>query len=170
MTGTFRRRLATLAVVAAVAAAGAKTIELKDQKAPRIRLDTLHGYHFDSAKLRRKVVVYEFWSTSCGACRMSLPRLQRVYDWIDDEELDAALYPIHLSGTADDVRDCWRDLKLTMPVLLDVDEAAFRAYRCDSFPTMVVVVDAIVREVHVGYDENLAANLQRTVQRWLHEP
>ena len=45
-----------------------------------IRFTALDGREVDLAKLKGKVVLVEFWSTSCGPCIAELPALKAAYE------------------------------------------------------------------------------------------
>jgi len=50
-----------------------------------IRFTALDGREVDLAKLKGKVVLIEFWSTTCGPCIAELPKLKAAYDKLHDQ-------------------------------------------------------------------------------------
>ena len=50
------------------------------QKAPNFKVIDINGNKIDSNKLRGKVIVLNFWFTSCMPCISEIPALNRVYE------------------------------------------------------------------------------------------
>ena len=73
-----RTALAGLAV--ALVAGGAFSWWLqRPAAAPEVRFITLAGGTLSTSQLRGKVVLVEFWATTCGVCVKSMPRLTDTY-------------------------------------------------------------------------------------------
>jgi thiol-disulfide isomerase/thioredoxin len=53
-----------------------------------IRFTALDGRDVDLARLRGKVILVEFWSTSCGPCVMKMPQLKALYEELHDQGLE----------------------------------------------------------------------------------
>ncbi|MDR2208418.1 MAG: TlpA family protein disulfide reductase [Azoarcus sp.] len=72
------RILAVLAVVAFIAAG----IFVYNEKplAPEVSFTTLQGERFDTAALRGKVVLVNFWATTCATCIKEMPDLAKTYE------------------------------------------------------------------------------------------
>ena len=72
--------LATSAVVlAGLAAAGYKTLSVPS-KAPDVVFTSLTGERISMASLRGKVVMVNFWATSCSTCIKEMPQMVQTYD------------------------------------------------------------------------------------------
>ena len=87
-TGERQKELATEILNAPGALPGAKTLAehiLKGTKPYQvgkpldIRFSALDGREVDLAKLRGKVVLVEFWSTTCGPCLAEMPAVKAAY-------------------------------------------------------------------------------------------
>ena len=50
-----------------------------DEKAPEVRFATLGGEQFSTSDLRGKVVLVNFWATSCEVCIHEMPMLVETY-------------------------------------------------------------------------------------------
>ena len=88
-TGERQKELATEIINAPGAPAGAKTLAnhiLKGTKPYQIgkpldiRFTALDGREVDLAKLKGKVVLVEFWSTTCGPCIGEMPSVKAAYE------------------------------------------------------------------------------------------
>ena len=92
-TGEKQKSLATEIINAPGAPQGAKTLAnhiLKGTKPYQvgkpldIRFTALDGREVDLAKLNGKVVLVEFWSTTCGPCIAEMPAVKAVYQKLHD--------------------------------------------------------------------------------------
>lgn len=88
-TGDRQKELATKILNAPGAPAGAKTLAGHILKGTRpcevgrpldIQFKALDGREVDLAKLKSKVVLVEFWATTCGPCVAGMPEVKAVYD------------------------------------------------------------------------------------------
>ena len=71
-----RRQTKWIASVAAFAlAAGIGVALLQRQPAPEVRYSTLSGERFSTSELRGKVVLVNFWATTCVTCVKEMPKL-----------------------------------------------------------------------------------------------
>ena len=93
-TGERQKELATEILNAPGAPPGAKTLAdhiLKGTKPHQvgkpldIRFTALDGREVDLAKLKGKVVLIEFWSTTCGPCIGEMPSVKAVYEKLHDQ-------------------------------------------------------------------------------------
>jgi peroxiredoxin len=69
--------IAALAGVAMIAAAALAS--LQRPTAPEVRFATLSGENFTTSDLRGKVVLVNFWATSCVACVEAMPKMVDTY-------------------------------------------------------------------------------------------
>src|SRR5258706_953055 len=73
-----RAALACLTAVLVVGLAVAWWLP-RSSAAPEARFITLGGETFSMSQLRGKVVLVEFWATTCGICAKSMPRMADTY-------------------------------------------------------------------------------------------
>lgn len=85
--GTSWRTIAIVAIVAAIAAAGFFVFSSKDA-APEVTYTTLTGEKVSSDSLRGKVVMVNFWATSCVTCIKEMPDMVRTYNKYKDQGLE----------------------------------------------------------------------------------
>lgn len=72
-------RLIAAFAVAALVAAGVFVLNVKPL-APNVGLTTLQGERFEMAALRGKVVLVNFWATTCTSCIAEMPKLAETHD------------------------------------------------------------------------------------------
>jgi len=129
--------------------------------APAITITTLTGERIELAKLTGKVVVLDFWATSCPACRASLSDLKDLLKKYPAEKL------VLISVSADKEDQAWRDFvaKNQMSWYQCRDASVIDAFDVRAFPTYLILDrEGIVRERVVGMDD------QQSVAYKLKEP
>jgi thiol-disulfide isomerase/thioredoxin len=140
-------------VVVAVARGRAKDPRPREvaEVASRISLPRLDGNGHASIQ-KGHVTVVDFWATWCAPCRVSMPRLQRV--WRDYGPRGVDLYSVDTDEPGGNreaaVKAFLLENGLDFPVVLD-DGTAARAFAIANLPTMLVLDrDARVVWNHVG--------------------
>lgn len=81
------RTIAIAAVLVAIAIAGFVLLSSKDS-APEVTYTTLNGEKVSSESLRGKVVMVNFWATSCATCIKEMPDMVRTYNKYKDQGLE----------------------------------------------------------------------------------
>ena len=83
-------RWAVLAIVAAFFSAGglAWLWFAQPAQAPEMAFTSLHGEKFSTADLRGKVVLVNFWATSCTICVGEMPHMVETYQRYKNQGLD----------------------------------------------------------------------------------
>ena len=89
------------------------------------------------SSLRGKVVVVNFWSTACPACREELPTLQKL--WRKMKGMDVAVLTVHIGGDAEKVRAFLKEKGVNMPVLLDDGENVAKSWGALHLPVTYVL-------------------------------
>lgn len=148
-TGERQRELATEIINAPGAPAGAKTLAnhiLKGTKPYEIgkpldiQFTALDGREVDLAKLTGKVVLVEFWSTSCGPCIAEMPRVKAAYEKLHDRGFEVVA--ISLDDKESALRRFVKEKELPWPQHFDGKGWANRfagRYGVFSIPTMWLV-------------------------------
>ena len=80
-------KLAGAAVVAAVAAAGYFSLSA-GKPAPDVTFTSLSGEKLSMQSLRGKVVMVNFWATSCTTCIKEMPAMVQTYNKYKDKGLE----------------------------------------------------------------------------------
>lgn len=142
---------------------------LKGKAAPAFAVKDINGKDVSLKDLQAKhrVIVLDFWATWCGPCRVSLPALQKVSDWVAAGKHNAGIYTVNLQETPDKARALWSELNLKLPILMDTDGKVGSAYRAEAIPMMVVIVGDKIHNVHIGASPQLEENLKKEITQIL---
>ncbi len=99
----------------------------KKEQAPSVSFKTITGEQISAESLRGKVVLVNFWATSCSTCVQEMPQMVETYNKYKDQGLefiavamsyDPPSYVLNYSQTR----------QLPFKVALDVDGAAAKSF------------------------------------------
>jgi len=130
--------------------------------APNFKLRNLDGKEVSLDQFKGKVVLLDFWQTSCGPCRMTMPLLERLQKEFPQ---NMALLAINLQEPASVVRDYLREENIDSEVLLDEDGAVGSAYGAEAIPLQVLIdKEGKLRRVQAGLGPGTVAQLRADIQ------
>ncbi len=109
----------------------------KKPRAKDFELKDLEGRAWRLSDLRGKVVVINFWATSCPVCRVEMPSLQGL--WRELRKVDVQVITIHKGGSKEDIRAFADKYYLQLPILHDADEQVSRAWGVFRLPITFVL-------------------------------
>jgi len=117
-----------LIALAVIAIAGALVYALLDRpSAPLSTFTTLDGTQIDIDDLRGKVVLVNFWATSCPGCIKEMPGMIETYKQYRDRGLEIVAVAMRYDPP-NYVVNFVQTRQLPFPVALDVDGAHARAF------------------------------------------
>jgi|GEM_PF-5814111 len=119
-----------------------------NNKAPDFTLRSLRGKEYTLSGLEGKVVLVNFWSSSCMPCIMEMPGFNKLYKKMDGRPFEI------LALTSDPrsmVENAVEDMELLFPVLLDPSGEAARKYSAYNVPiTYIIAPDGTVDNKVMG--------------------
>lgn len=114
----------------------------------------LNGPQLDWPALKGKVVLLDFWATTCGPCRNDLPQVEELHQQSADEGIVAI--GIHTAGgDPDEVASFAKEMKLTYPIA--IDQPGEGRYTFGQFFNQVAI-RAIPYSIVVDRDGKIAAH------------
>lgn len=137
------------ALLAATGAAGALT-ELAGATAPDFVLKSTAENNLRLSEYRGRVVLINFWATWCGPCRQEMPVLEKLHQKYERSGL--TVLGVNMDEDPRDAREMAKALRVSFPVLFDLEKNVSRTYDVDAMPATVLVDrDGTVRYIHRGY-------------------
>ncbi len=114
----------------------------------------------------KKLVIMSFFATYCEPCKKEMPELARLYGTYKDQGLGVMLVSI---DKGDEQRQQIVELaklnSVGFPVMHDRFQVVARRYAAERLPYMLLLDSAgTVVAVHIGYTDDLKANLENDVR------
>jgi len=109
----------------------------KGRAAPRLQLSSLDGQPWSLAALKGQVVLLNFWASWCEPCRAEMPSLEGLARQYGRDGL--SVVAINYQEGEPGIRRFLQGTPFTLPILLDGDGAAARAWTPLVFPSTVVI-------------------------------
>ncbi|GAP72306.1 cytochrome c-type biogenesis protein ResA [Candidatus Symbiothrix dinenymphae] len=88
---------------------------------------TIDGEIITPSELKGKIVVFDFWSTSCGVCFRDFPKFDSIYQKYKNRD-DIAIYSVNLPiprDTEEQILDKIKSLNYSFPMLLASEDIYF---------------------------------------------
>jgi thiol-disulfide isomerase/thioredoxin len=102
-----------------------------------IRLKNLNGQPVSLSDFRGKIVFLNFWTTWCYACRIEMPDMEKLHQKFKNK--DFAMVSINLQESASQVKQFFKDFKLTFTALLDSDGEVGAHFMITAIPTTFIL-------------------------------
>lgn len=121
--------------------------------APAFTLYDAHGRPHTLDQMRGRVVLLNFWTTWCGACREEMPFLTQVHVRFAGQGLEVAA--VSLDENPDVVGEFVREHRIGYPVFLP-DKKTREAYAdITAVPTLLMIDrEGHIAARHLGYDSD----------------
>lgn len=145
-----------------------KPIVSNGPKAPDFTLPSLEGQNVSlSDYIGKKVIVIDFWSTTCDPCMVEMPHLVRLYKKYKDKGLIVLAVSLDGPESRAQVSSVVHDKGMTFPVLLDEETSVIARYNPKKdLPTSIVIDQGggIVAK-HGGYTAGDEKQLEETLAK-----
>ena len=120
------RQAGLLAVIAAIAVAAYLSI-WQVPEAPQVQFKTLAGEKFSTSDLRGKVVLVNFWATSCVTCMAEMPRIIETFNKYKGEGFETVAVAMDYDPP-NYVLNYAQQKQLPFKVALDVDGSVAKSF------------------------------------------
>ncbi len=115
------------------------------KRAPDFTLKNLAGDDVTLSSFKGKIVMVNFWATTCAPCVAELPYIEAVYK---DRAGSVVVLAVNAGESEAIVQSFIDDSNFTFPVLLDLNSVARVAYNVSSWPkTFFIDTTGIIREI-----------------------
>lgn len=145
---------------------GGNQLEVGD-KLPHFQVSDTDGHLFDSAAGTDSLTVITFFHTGCGDCREELPRLQRVYNVMQDEPV--RFLCISREEKAQSVTTYWAAHALSLPVSAQSDRHIYSLFASAGVPrTYIADRQGTIRYIYTDSPLATETQLLTAIQTLLH--
>ena len=103
---------------------------------PTLALTGLDGSAWNGQRLRGKVVVLNFWATWCEPCRAEMPSLNAL---AQRHPQQLVVLAVNYQENEPRIRRYLESVEVRLPIVLDLDGAAARAWTRRIFPSTVLI-------------------------------
>jgi thiol-disulfide isomerase/thioredoxin len=134
---SLHRRCVMLAALAVAVGARAHKVRPWSGAAPPFALNDLDGKPWQLSALQGRAVMLNFWATWCEPCREEMPSLQALARRHEADSLSVLM--VNYRESEPGIRRFLEHTPLALPVLLDRDGSAARAWTPRVFPTTVLI-------------------------------
>jgi thiol-disulfide isomerase/thioredoxin len=123
---------------------------LEANTAPDFTLKDLAGKDVKLSSLRGKVVLLNFWATWCPPCREEIPSMMRLNQAMAGKPFQM-LAVSQDAGGKDAIEGYFKESKVSLPALLDTDQAIGGRYGLTGVPeTFVIGKNGVILKKVVG--------------------
>jgi peroxiredoxin len=158
-----------VAVIALAIAAGAGTALTRKPDAPEVRFATLAGEKLSTADLRGKVVVVNFWATSCVTCVREMPQMVGTWKKYSPRGLDMVAVAMSYDHP-NRVAEFAKARALPFRVALDTDGAVAKSFGEVRITPTTYLLDRRGRVIKRIMGEPDWAEFHTLIERALGEP
>jgi peroxiredoxin len=106
-------------------------------QAPNFSTTTLDGDEVSLVDYRGKVVILNFWFTTCAPCRVEMPEFQNLTNEYGGQ--DVVILSVNREESATAIADFRDDLNLTFPLLLDESGEIQDLYGIQGYPSSFIL-------------------------------
>lgn len=121
--------------------------------APDLTLQELYGPPINLASLRGKPILLDFWGSYCGPCKRATLHAQELQSRFASDLIVLSL----TQDTADDARGWAEYNHVKLPIVLDRDGTAFKAFDVQGVPEAILIgTDGKISHYWVGFSDPAA--------------
>ena len=128
----------------------------------------LDGSEHSLTEYKGRIVVLDFWYSSCSWCLRSMPQLNELAEEFEDRPV--TFLGVNSDAEPADARRVLSHFKLKHPILCNQNDTNYidKLYRVEMYPTVLVLdQNGIVRHVHCGYWPTMKSSLSKKIRELL---
>ena len=162
------RQISLMTVVAAIAVAAYFAV-WQGPDAPQVQFKTLAGEKFSTSDLRGKVVLVNFWATSCVTCMAEMPRIVETFNKYNKQGFETVAVAMDYDPP-NYVLTYSQQKQLPFKVALDVDGAVAKSFGNVRLTPTTFIIDKRGRVIKQYLGEPDFAQLHALLEQKLREP
>lgn len=136
--------------------------------APDFELDTIADSKFKLSDYKGKIIVLDFWATWCPPCRKALPIVAQTTAKFKDKGV--VFCAVNQGENKEKIKAFLGKEKIECNVALDSDSSVGDKYGASSIPrTVIIGKDGKIKNIHVGFSEDLEKKLSEELEKLLSE-
>jgi len=117
-----------------------------------------------------KLTIIDFWATWCKPCVRSIPKLVEVYNKYKDQGVQFIGINVDGNRNLPKVKPMVRSLKITYPVLLDLNNQIMNDLNITSIPYLLIVdSENNIVATHIGYRPGDEKILEEEIANFLNK-
>jgi len=139
------------------------------EPAPTCLSTKLHdGHALDITRFKGKVVYIDFWASWCPPCKLSFPGLNKLHTELNVQGLE--IVAINLDEDKNDALEFLEHNAVNFPIAYDEEGVCPANFDVIAMPSSYIIdKQGIVREVHLGFDEDSIKKIRTTILALLAE-
>jgi len=153
-------------VVSAVFIAAVLLPAAAAERVPNFKLEGVDGKTYELKAIAKdcKVVLIDFWDSSCKPCRKMMPHLQTYYEVYQPAGLEVVVIARDTTLTVSKVKPLVAAEGWTFPVLYDTEQKVSQVYHVKYSPVSFVVSNkGEILFQHAGYKPGQEKDLEKAV-------
>lgn len=133
------------------------------KEAPAFSLKNLEGKQVTLKEFSGRPLLLFFWATWCPACKEDIPLLEKFFE---KNRGQFEILTVAIDGEKENrVKNVVKDIRLTLPVLLDKKESLARTYGVRMIPTAFFINgEGVILGMIVGQRDWCASEAQGAIQ------
>lgn len=140
------------------------------ERVPNFKLEGVDGETYELKAIAKdcKVVLIDFWDSSCKPCRKMMPHLQTYYEVYQPAGLEVVVIARDTTLTVSKVKPLVAAEGWTFPVLYDTEQKVSKAYHVKYSPVSFVVSNkGEILFQHAGYKPGQEKDLEAAIIKGL---
>jgi thiol-disulfide isomerase/thioredoxin len=151
------------------------------QLSPEFEFITLSGQEVLSKDLKGKVIVLDFWNSTCKPCKKSMPQIEKFYQQYENDQR-VVVYLVNSGWETIDKAKSFAESgrssflfiptgdKYDLPFAYDKESATMNAFKLESNPSTIIIDSSFrVRVKHSAFIDNYCDFLIKHVEQYLAE-
>ncbi len=86
-----------------------------------------------------KLTIIDFWATWCKPCKKAMPKLNEFYEKYREKGLNVVGISCDGPRSVSQVEATVNNLRITYPILVDMDCKVMNAHQYQAFPTLIII-------------------------------